>query len=298
MSTVPPTDQRQIGPVLFHIVLWVAVPFWGLAVVKGLLFNGPGEILALDGISFSVSFLILILWKSEKVRRQYLTNFYTLFWVGMFGFYWKYMDGLDGPFSYVFFTLMIFFVGVLENKARMIMVSLLVIVNVFLAMYGERFPLTEVAVRSTELINPMALNYIFNSIVIAVLVAYLKINFDIGRVFIHKRNLKLDHLNIELDEKRQTLISQKDMIIKIQNNLELLIKDRVQEQELRNQQLQAYAYHNTHLVRGPLTNILALVELMKYEELPEGVTHQKLDEIKRYANELDMVINKINVVLK
>ncbi len=293
------SDQnRSMGSVLFQIVLWLSIPYWGLGMVKGVVFDGAIEILILDSISFLLSVLVFVLWRWKWVRQDLLVNVYAGIWIVMFAFYWKYMDGLDGPFSYAFFTLMIFFVGVLENKFRMVFVSLLVFVNIFLTLYGEFFPFTVLAERNEALINPMAVNYIFNAIVIGMLVGYLKYNFDNGREGIRLKNIKLDQLNLELEEKRQALISQKEIIVKIQNNLETLIKDRIQEHELRNVQLQDYAYHNTHIVRGPLTNVMAVVDLMKQNHQSGKITIKHLNEIEKYSNDLDKVINKINLVLK
>lgn len=283
---------------LFEVVLWIACPFWSLGFIKGLVFDARDTMIILDGTNAVVASSILVLWKYSKFRPQYLINFYCSFWVAMFILYWKNMGGIDGPFSYSFFTLMIFFVGVLKNRMRIILVTTLILVNIILVFHGDTISFLTVEPDSSRIINPIALDYLLNAVLIAFLVTFLKENYDLARNKINDRNTKLDELHDQLIEKKERLIVQEDVIKKMQSNLEVLIRDRTQEHELKNRDLEGYAYHNAHMIRGPLTNILALTKMIEENEGSGKVNKGEIKKIQESALALDEVIKKVNNVLK
>ena len=151
---------------------------------------------------------------------------------------------------------------------------------------------------SSSLITPLGVDYIVNSILIAIGIVFLKKHFDRERNQIKEHNEQLDSINEELYAKREKLISQQKEIKMIKENLEELIHEHTIELEKRHKKLADYAYDNAHLVRAPLSNILGIVELMK-EEIPNSSTqYENLNLIKENAAELDRIVRKINLILK
>ncbi|MCB0482258.1 MAG: PAS domain-containing protein [Flavobacteriales bacterium] len=78
-------------------------------------------------------------------------------------------------------------------------------------------------------------------------------------------------------------------IIKVQNELEI----KNEELQLKNEKLSKYAFMNSHEIRGPLSNILGIAELMKANELSKleilelmEVAGKQLDDAIRKANEI------------
>lgn len=79
-------------------------------------------------------------------------------------------------------------------------------------------------------------------------------------------------------------------IIKAQNELE----NKNQELEEKNKRLSEYAFMNSHQIRGPLSNILGIGELIKADELS---IHEVLELIEKAGNQLDGAIRKANEIL-
>ncbi|WP_422359340.1 hypothetical protein [Reichenbachiella sp.] len=279
---------------LFKIVLIGSVVFWFLGVVKDLWFDADQTITTLDTISCVIA---LITWValSKVANPIQMTNWYCLTWLPMFVLYWKYLGGVEGSATYIYFSICVIFLGVLNGKARLFMIVSLSLVNIILTLDAE--PQVLLSINSTEnLINPLSFNYLFNSAIVAAVVVFIKVRFDQEREDIEAQNQNLDKLNTELQIKNQLLSNQQEQIRDIQNNLEELVHERTLELENRNKELEAYAYDNAHVVRRPLSNILSLLEILNQEDV-EGASKNQIKNIKRNARDLDEVVQKINMIL-
>jgi hypothetical protein len=82
-------------------------------------------------------------------------------------------------------------------------------------------------------------------------------------------------------------------IERINQNLEQRVIERTQELENQNRQLAEYAFINSHLLRGPLSRLMGLINLIEILKLDE---HEKdlLLHLKLSAQELDEVVKKIS----
>lgn len=102
-----------------------------------------------------------------------------------------------------------------------------------------------------------------------------------------------------------------DYLIKPFSNLELIhtIQTRLDKVEglkeeftalqvslrKRYQQLRTYSYINSHHIRGPLSNILGLIDLMAYDE--HFKHHPLINMLTQSANQLDHAIREVNSLL-
>jgi len=208
------------------------------------------------------------------------------------------MGGVDGPFSYAYFTIMVLYMAILPKSYRIPFVVVLCLICLVLTFdYQDQMVMTIIP-WSSSLNNPLGVDYIFNSILIAIGIVLLKKHFDSERNQIKEHNTQLDNINDELNAKREKLISQQDEIKRIKENLEELIQEHTVELKKRHSQLADYAYDNAHLVRAPLSNILGIVELMKEELSSNSPQFENLDQINKNASELDRIVRKINLILK
>lgn len=100
----------------------------------------------------------------------------------------------------------------------------------------------------------------------------------------------------EITIQNETLKKQKDYINTINSELETKVEKRTTELKERNDQLERFAYANSHTIRGPLSRILGLLNLLdlKDSELDENML---LANIKSSANEVDDAIKEINEIL-
>ncbi len=275
---------------LFRILVVFSIPYWFAAVAKGLIFESPVSVVVLDACNFIVP-IVLFLLDRRGVGFRRLALMYAIAWTILLFFYLIYMGGIDGPYTYVFFPLMMFTVVLLENPAKILVVFCQVAVVSVVAMgWLEGY----IVIQDNYSVTPVILDYLLSIGLFALIVGYVKRNYDRSRYDLMKRNAQMREVNEQLEVKRKQLIDQKNLIVSIQNNLEVLIKDRTQEQELRHKQLEEYAYDNAHIVRGPLTNIMGLVDILESEEYSK----KELEIVKKSAQDLDAQIKRINQILK
>ena len=277
---------------LLQRVLLFSAMFWFLGILKGLFFNGHQTIIVLDFISFTIA-AILIIAKYRKVNSELITKMYCLTWLPMYILYWKFYGGIEGSMTYMFFTVLLIFLGLLTGRARLFMAIIFCLINMILTLDAEAQLL--MSIEPTEkLLNPLSINYLFHVSVVAALVVFIKVKFDEEREDIEGQNQNLNQLNLDLSKKNELLGNQQVQIKRIQNNLEELVHEHTTKLEQRNRELKSYAYDNAHVVRRPLSNILSLLEILNVEMEEEK---EQLSNIRKNAQDLDNVVRKINTIL-
>ena len=143
----------------------------------------------------------------------------------------------------------------------------------------------------------------------------LAIGHDVSELV--EKNEKIDRINAELQEKvfeisqQNTLLNfqqgeifdkseelhkQKLEIQKINESLEIRVKERTQVLEEKNKQLAEYAFINSHVLRSPVSTMMGLVNLIEYSNLPEE-DRKVYEYIKETANVLNNIVFKINNAL-
>lgn len=84
-------------------------------------------------------------------------------------------------------------------------------------------------------------------------------------------------------------------IANINEGLEERVKQRTEELEIQNKRLIEYTFINSHLLRGPLSRILGLINLMEHDQTMKQSEMLKL--LRKSGEELDEVVGKISDVL-
>lgn len=84
---------------------------------------------------------------------------------------------------------------------------------------------------------------------------------------------------------------QNETISMINKGLEDRVRKRIEELEKQNEKLAEYAFINSHILRGPLSRMLGLIELL---ERSDGKDEELINYLKRSGMELDDVVKKIN----
>jgi hypothetical protein len=113
-------------------------------------------------------------------------------------------------------------------------------------------------------------------------------------------NRQLIGLNASINEKNEEILAQSEELKAVNNamheinaNLEAIVEERTREVKIQNEKLIEFAYFNAHKVRGPLARILGLVNVLKMEDLNNGLK-DFTDKMHESATELDNVIHTIN----
>ena len=106
-------------------------------------------------------------------------------------------------------------------------------------------------------------------------------------------------LNLSLSkvqDQSEVIRLQSDEIRKINEGLESLIEEKTLLIRKQNEQLKAYAYANSHKVRGPLARIMGLITLIQVEqEQSKGESYLRM--LHHCAGELDEIIREMNGIL-
>lgn len=281
---------------LFKIFLFVSLCFWAVGSVRLIILQKEQILIGVYVSSFLLS--MGLFWAvNRKINLDLLIKIYCFYWLPVFVILWKYLGGVHGPMSYVYFLTLVIYVGLLERNFRVLLVFLLCVVNVLLVTDNDAQLLLSI-VPMEAVLNPLAVDYLTTSIVISFIVYFIKTSFDKERIEIETYNAQLESLNDELMMKQIELVDHKKEIRSIQNNLELIVKNRTKELEDKNLELEEYAYDNAHLVRGPLSNILGLLNILKIESDHHNIGDADLNEIMSHAGALDQMIRKINKILR
>lgn len=107
----------------------------------------------------------------------------------------------------------------------------------------------------------------------------------------------------EIIEQREQILKQNEQLTRyaseiqaINESLETRVQERTAALNQQNVKLTEYAFVNAHLLRGPLSRILGLVELIRMtKELDELMTY--VDLLDQSTRELDKVVHKITDIL-
>lgn len=107
----------------------------------------------------------------------------------------------------------------------------------------------------------------------------------------------------EILQQREQILKQNDTLVKyaeeikaINQTLEQRVAQRTATLNEQNKQLTEYAFVNAHLLRGPLSRILGLVEVIRFTESKEEVL-KFIELLDISTKELDAVVHRITTIL-
>lgn len=277
---------------LLKVILLLSVAWSGIGVIRSSIWEGSFEIMVLDGCVLLSS---LVLWFGLKRGWHIdgIINWYGVLCLLGFIAYWKYLSGFDGPMTYIYFSFVIIFSGLMKASPRLLFVGLLTVVCIVLTL--DRNSQALMVIRPGVFTYPVYIDYLFNVCIVLAGIYFIKSNFDRDRKEQQKNSEKLQAINDELDVKHELLLHQQRQIEEIHSNLENMVSDSTTELVIKHQRLSTHAYDNAHIVRGPLSNIMALAGMLDHEQL---INQKMLNDIKNGADDLDRVIQKINDVLQ
>lgn len=109
--------------------------------------------------------------------------------------------------------------------------------------------------------------------------------------------LEIANQREKISEQNEELRKFAHEISQINESLEKRVSDRTQILKEQNQRFKEYAFVNSHLLRGPLSRILGLAEVVRLEHDFQEI--KKMAILINYsAGELDEIVHKINKILE
>jgi light-regulated signal transduction histidine kinase (bacteriophytochrome) len=92
-------------------------------------------------------------------------------------------------------------------------------------------------------------------------------------------------------------MAQAEEIQGINENLEMLVKERTAELEKKNKALEEYAFINAHKLRSPVASILGLLNLLSKSDLKDDSKVIR-DHLQDSAKKLDQVVRSITQAIE
>jgi len=273
---------------IFMFALILGIGYQLYQVMNGLL---AGATTTLLNILITLS-LVGVLLLSQKMKSiNALAFFLHMAVLLVFVYFWSEFGGLSGTVPLLLFAYTSCIILTLKGWLQITALSIYLIVFICLTEFPS---LTGITVADPGKLSTLQLSIDFFSvcIIIASFLLYLKNKFLNYLKRIEHRNKQLQKLSIDVTRQTDKLLYNQEEIKSINENLEMIIEQRVKKIEARNAELEEYAFINAHLVRGPLCQIMGLANLMN-QESPDP----HLDIIYKKAQRVDAITRRINEII-
>ncbi|HEU5148024.1 MAG TPA: two-component regulator propeller domain-containing protein, partial [Chryseosolibacter sp.] len=113
---------------------------------------------------------------------------------------------------------------------------------------------------------------------------------------VEERTKEIQQKTEEIQAQNEEIMAQAEEIQGINENLEMLVKQRTAELEKKNKALEEYAFINAHKLRSPVASILGLVNLLqKGEQKDDRVIREHLQQS---ADKLDAIVRSITQAIE
>jgi len=270
---------------LFLAMLVLAIVYFGVSMVIDFSAGGSG-IFIFELIMLLISLLFGRLYLQGKYRTM-LMMIYAGVWLLAYVFYWMTSGGIVGPATYVFPTLSVVLMLLLDRNSRFMFVTLLLVTNCFMVFDPE--------MKSAEVsYDTLRFDYIVSSLFLVLTLVFFKVNFDDKREEIATVDGEVKRLKKVIKNQEMKIRGVECEISAVRNGFQSSVQDRTKELEARNKLLSEYAFINTHLIKGPISRILDLIRLAEIEKL---ACRSDLKGVKRNVVKLEKVVGRISRVL-
>jgi light-regulated signal transduction histidine kinase (bacteriophytochrome) len=114
---------------------------------------------------------------------------------------------------------------------------------------------------------------------------------------VEERTKEIQQKTEEIQAQNEEIMAQAEDIQGINENLEMLVKQRTAELEKKNKALEEYAFINAHKLRSPVASILGLVNLLAKSDQRED-TKVIREHLQQSADKLDDVVRSITKAIE
>lgn len=114
---------------------------------------------------------------------------------------------------------------------------------------------------------------------------------------VEERTKEIQQKTEEIQAQNEEIMAQAEEIQGINENLEMLVKQRTAELEKKNKALEEYAFINAHKLRSPVASILGLVNLLAKSDQRED-TKVIREHLQQSADKLDDVVRSITKAIE
>lgn len=111
-------------------------------------------------------------------------------------------------------------------------------------------------------------------------------------------NKLIENQNLEIKAQAEELMLANNEIATINENLEMLVKQKTSTIVTQNQTLLSYTFQNAHNVRAPLARLMGLINLIRLGNSKQEELEFLLAEMEKASTELDRVLKEMNETLQ
>lgn len=167
--------------------------------------------------------------------------------------------------------------------------------SVMVAIYSQKFLLSDTPPRISELITASITYYVLYFI-ISYSTAILKQRYDEINLALRKANEDLIGKANEIEAQHEELLVSHEHVNELNKNLERIVMERTAKVHAQNEMLLKYTFTNAHQLRAPVARLLGLISIHKLDTNPDHNFY--LNTIEDQANEIDTVVKQINAELE
>lgn len=209
-----------------------------------------------------------------------------------FVYFWYYNGGMTGIVPFILCAYIGFIIATTDGTLKWISIAVYLFVIIILLYFPSML--------GTQNQQPLNLtskpiDYFILGLIITLFTVYLKNKYVYFRHQVDIRNAQLERVATTLLHQNEELKMQQEKIRTINENLESIIQEHTRGIEIKNRELAEYAFINAHMLRAPLSRILGLTSLIEMDT--KMINSTEIRNIKSLANDIDMVVRKINEVL-
>jgi signal transduction histidine kinase len=265
----------------------------GIRLVHEFLIDSPPSVLLLGGFTLLLFGGVIFLLNRRHFQIAYIIFFLQILITSILT--WNNAGGWNGSVPYVLFLVMI---AVVITSHGLLQVFILFAYGTVILLFSFTTLLD-----SFSTINPnytllsREFDFLISTAVLILLTFYLKENFRSYRESVELTNERLkDSSEKMMDQTRQLFQQQLELNI-LRSNLETIIMGKINESQNKAEILREYSFVNSHHVRAPLARVLGLIDLIEIENRRNNSSSKVLNSIKADAEELDVILRKINTVI-
>ncbi|HYI77363.1 MAG TPA: hypothetical protein VEW65_07050 [Chryseolinea sp.] len=277
---------------VFRYGIILAIIFRVVRLVHESLIDSPLAVLLLGAFNL-ILFGAVFLFYRKHFQISYIIFFSQILITSILT--WNNAGGWNGSVPYILFLALI---GVVVTSHGLLQIFILFIYGVAILYLSFGTVLSSFSpVNSNYSLLSREFDFMVNTAILILLTFYLKENFVSYRESVELTNERLKNSSEKLLDQTQQLFQQQVELDILRSNLEKIISGKINESQNKAEILKEYSFVNSHHVRAPLARVLGLIDLIEFENHRNNISSDALQKIKNDAEEIDLILKKINTVI-
>jgi signal transduction histidine kinase len=277
---------------VFRYGILLGLIFRAVRLVHEVLIDSPLPVLLLGGFNL-ILFIVIFYLHQKHSQITYIVFFFQILITSVFT--WNNAGGWNGSVPYLLFLVMI---GIVITSHGFLQIAILFAYAIVIFLFAFTTLLDSFSESNANYsLLSREVDFILNTVPLILLTFYLKENFLSYRESVELNNERLKKSTEKLLEQTDQLYQQQVELNVLRNSLEQIISGKISESQSQAEILREYSFVNSHHVRAPLARVLGLIDLIEVENQRNHSTSNVLHSIKTDAEELDVILRKINKVI-